>query len=289
MLELLRNGQMGKNIVLTPQQYLVQQIFLLNPLLLPVPVIGLIWLFVRSQWRWLAYGYLLLIAAMIALHGKDYYPADVYPYLIAAGAVPIEAWTRRGAAVLRPALALAATACGLWMVPFVLPVLPEQQFIAYRTGAMAALHVKRIESEHHREAALGQDYADMHGWPQFASTVAQVYASLPPAERARAAIKTSNYGEAAAIDVFGARYHLPPAISGHNQYYLWGTHGYTGDVLIDVNGDCGAKEHFFRESHLAARFSSPYVMPYEDNLPIMVCRGIKKPLADIWPAVKEYI
>jgi hypothetical protein len=288
MLELLRNGQMGKNVILSPAQFLLQQLFLLNPLLTLIPIAGFVWLIVQRQWRWLAFSYAILIAMMIVMHGKDYYPADVYPYLIAAGAIPIEQWTRRSAAILQPAAIVLAVAAGSWTVPFVLPVLPEQQLVAYRSGVFAALHVAPNESEHHRPAAMGQDYADEHGWPQLAATVARVYLSLPPRDRARTAIVASNYGEAAAIDFFGAQYGLPPALSGHNQYFLWGTRGYTGDVLIDVNGDCGAKEHLFLQSRKAAVFSAPYVMPYENDLPIMLCRGIKKPLAEIWPAVKDY-
>ncbi len=38
----------------------------------------------------------------------------------------------------------------------------------------------------------------------------------------------------------------------------------------------------------AATFTSLWIAPYEDNLPIMVCRGIKKPLAELWPMVKSY-
>ena len=40
-------------------------------------------------------------------------------------------------------------------------------------------------------------------------------------------------------------------LSGHNQYFLWGTHGYSGNVVIDVAGDCGAREHLFASSELA--------------------------------------
>jgi hypothetical protein len=290
MLELLRNGQMGKNVMLTPVQYLLQQVFLLNPLLIAVPLIGLAWLALRAQWRWMAYTFVILMAAMIVLHGKDYYPADVYPYLIAAGAIPVERWTQRFAAVLQPAIVILAIAAGAWMVPFVLPVLSEPQLVAYRQAVGRALGVKPIAGEHHRtQPALGQDFADMHGWPQLAQTVAKVYLALPPGARARAVIKASNYGEAAAIDFFGGKYALPPAISGHNQYYLWGTHRYTGDVLIDVNGDCGGASHFFRHSVRAATFHAPYVMDYEDNIPIMVCRGIKAPLSTIWFSQKDYI
>jgi hypothetical protein len=152
------------------------------------------------------------------------------------------------------------------------------------------LHISRqsIATEHNRPAALPQDWADMHGWPELAATVAQVYESLPSADRAQAAIVAGNYGEAAAIDFFGRQYGLPPALSGHNQYFLWGTHGYSGNVIIDVAGDCGARQHLFASSERAATFTAPWVMPYENGIPIMVCRGIQRPLAELWPSLKNY-
>ena len=52
------------------------------------------------------------------------------------------------------------------------------------------------------------------------------YRSLPPEDRSRACVFGRNYGEAGAIDFFGARDGLPRAVSGHNSYYLWGP----GDV-----------------------------------------------------------
>ena len=48
------------------------------------------------------------------------------------------------------------------------------------------------------------------------------YRSLPPEDRSRACVFGRNYGEAGAIDFFGARDGLPRAVSGHNSYYLWG-------------------------------------------------------------------
>ncbi len=29
-------------------------------------------------------------------------------------------------------------------------------------------------------------------------------------------------------------------------------------------------------------------MPYESNIPIMVCRGIHEPLSELWPSLKVY-
>jgi hypothetical protein len=226
---------------------------------------------------------------MMALHGKHYYPADVYPYLMAAGGVAIEAWTTRGK-MLRPAVATALIVLGLVFVPFAMPILPEPQAVSYTHWVFGLLHIPRkaVATEQGRMAALPQDWADMHGWPELAALVGNVYQSLPAGDRRQAAIVAQNYGEAAAIDFFGKAYGLPPVISSHNQYYLWGTHGATGNVIIDVAGDCGAREHLFATSERAATFTSPWVMPYENDIPIMVCRGIQKPLAELWPNIKAY-
>lgn len=291
MLELLRAGQNGKNLIVGPGTFLFQEIVITGLFLAVFWVIGLLWLLRSPLFRFLGYAYVILIAEMIVFHGKHYYPADVYPILIAAAAVPIEAWTR-GRTVLRSAVVAYAFVFGLLFVPFSLPVLPESSFIAYQDRVQSVLHIssKTIATEHNRETStLPGDWADMHGWPQLAQAVARVYQTLSPADRARTAIVASNYGEAAAIDFFGAQYHLPPALSGHNQYFLWGTRGYSGEVLIDVGGDCGAKDRLFRSSMRATVFTSRYGISYEQHLPIMLCRGIKKPLAEIWPAVKEYI
>jgi hypothetical protein len=288
MWQLLRDAQItGKNVVLSPAAYVAQQILITNPLLAPVWIAGLVRAFADARLRWVGWTYVLLLAAMIALHGKNYYPADVYPLLVATGALTIERWTQR-ATIARPVVAVAAVLFSLWMIPLVEPILPEQTIANYDAALQRALHLSAA-SEVHRPVSIGQDFADMHGWPQLAALVARVYDSLPPAERSRAAIVASNYGEAAAIDFFGGPYRLPPVLSGHNNYWLWGTHGYDGSVVVDVNGDCGAQGHFFRSSVRAATFDAPWIMSYEQNIPIMICRGIRVPLAQIWPEMREYI
>src|SRR4029077_15922908 len=118
----------------------------------------------------------------------------------------------------------------------------------------------------------------MTGWPELAGTVASVYKSLRPDERARAAIFARSAGEAAAIDIFGKPYGLPPALSGNDNYWIWGPRGFSGDVLIDVNGNLKVARGRFRSVQLAATFRNPYAMPYENNVPIYICRGIRAPL-----------
>jgi hypothetical protein len=289
MWELLRNGASGKNLVPSPLLFLFQQLLLTNLFASPVWIVGLIWLFGNATARFLGYTYVILIVLMIALHAKDYYPADVYPIVMAAGGVAIESWVRMP--VLRGAIVAAVVAAGLFFAPFSLPVLSEPAMVSYGAFVGNALHIKRsaMQTERHRTSLLPEDWADMHGWPELAATVAQIYDALPPEERAQAAVVASNYGEAAAIDFFGPQYHLPPALSGHNNYWLWGTHGYSGNVIIDVNGDCGAAGHLFRTSRQAARSDPPWVISYEQNIPIMVCTGIRTPIAQLWPKLRLYI
>ncbi len=285
MLELLRAGQRGKNVVFGPLDYLVQQVLITNPVLAIVWIAGFAWTLLRPGLRWLGIASAAAIAIVIALHGKDYYACGVYPALFAAGAVAIEAWTAR-ARLLRPAALGVAAACGALLLPFVVPLLPEASFVSYADAVTGFLGVKPKPSEHHAQALLPQTYADMHGWPELAAAVGRAVAMLAPEERARALIKTPNYGEASAINFFGRG--LPPAVSGHNQYFLWGPQGRDGDVLIDVDGDCGAKHHVFASTQDAGVFTAPWVMPYEDRLPIRICRGIRRPLSELWPLVKNY-
>ena len=292
MWELLRNGASGKNLVPSPLLFLVQQLLLTNLFAAPIWIVGLVWLLRSSTARFLGYTYIVLIVFMIALHAKHYYPADVYPILMAPGGVPIERWTRRSA-VGRIAIVTASLAAWLFFAPFSLPVLTETAMLRYMSFVGRILPIPRstMQTEHGRYSPLPEDWADMHGWPQLASTVATIYYALPAQERDQAAIVASNYGEAAAIDFFGPTYGLPPAISGHNNYWLWGTHGYSGNVVIDVNGDCGRHDFpgLFRNARTVAHFNSSWVISYERDIPISVCAGITQPLAKLWPRLRNYI
>ena len=285
MIELLRNGQHGKNVVLSPLGYLAAQIEMTGLLLGAICLCGLVWLLTRNGTRWLGYAYILLIAMMIALHAKDYYPAAVYSILLAAGGVALEAWTARVRA-LRPIIAGLAVAEGLVVLPMVVPVLPVQALMAYTH----ALGKGPSSSEHHRMGVLSQDFADMHGWPEMVSSVARVYDSLPAQERRDTVVLADNYGEAAAVDVLGRPLGLPAAASGHNSYYLWGPRNAGRPTVIDINGDVSDARKVCATATLAATAgTSPYAMPYEQNVPIVLCRGLRISLGALWPRTKHYI
>ncbi|HEX5275410.1 MAG TPA: glycosyltransferase family 39 protein [Candidatus Rubrimentiphilum sp.] len=285
MLQLLHNDY-GK-FLLTDPPFPLQQILIMNPALSIVWLTGLVWLLFRRATRFLGLGYIALIGVMWALDAKDYYPGPVYTYLIAAGAVMIERWTATHR-VWRTATVAAILAFAIPSAPFVLPALPLKTFIAYQESLGRLFHLR-----FHTDRTAGNDvpiqyYADMTGWPELAAEVGRIYAELPPAQRAQAAILTRNAGEAAALDVYGKRYGLPPALSGNNNYWLWGPRHFTGNVLIDVHGSLPQERSRFDSVRLAATFRNRYAMPYENNVPIYVCLGIHRPLAALWPALQNY-
>lgn len=288
---LLHDADETKNTVLSPPLYLGAQVLITNPLIALVWLIGLVTVLRRPTFRFVGFAYFLLIAQMIVLHAKHYYPGNVYPILIAAGAVTIEAWTAR-AVWVRTVAIVYVFAAGIVLVPFVMPVLPERAMSAYDDVVARIVGGQSINMARTDRVALGTlppDWQDMHGWPELTAQVAQVYYSLPPREREQAAIYTKNYGEAAAIDYFGGPYRLPPAISGNDQYFLWGARGSRGEVVIDVNGECFPDAHLFRSRRVVARFSDAWARPFENNAPISICEGITTPLSDYWPNLRSYI
>jgi hypothetical protein len=196
----------------------------------------------------------------------------------------MERWLTRQ--VARNALLAVVAVVGALLSPMAIPILPVETYIAYAKAMGVA--PSALATEHIKLGILPQHFADMFGWPQMAARVAAVYNALPPADRAKAVFFGQNYGEAAAIDVFGRPLGLPPAISGHNNYFVWGPQGHDGSVVILIGGNRAQMQKQFRSLDRAGTIDAPYAIPYETNQPIYVLRGLKEPLADLWPQLKHY-
>lgn len=284
ILQMVANQQRETLAERGPLQALAQQIVVTNPFLAPFWIAGLAFVFRRAQLRWIGWACVLTVGVLIAFHGRNYYTGDAYPVLLAAGAVACERGMRMlGKRLLSVAYVVAAA---LPTIPFVLPILPAPALAHVVASTRRAVPI-RVSPERHPDAPITDNFAGMEGWPQLAATVARVYRSLPPQQRAHAAIFTKNFAEASAIDVYGKRYGLPPAISGNNAYWTWGPRGYDGRVLIDVNGTCGPA--FARRRVAVVRLSDRWAMLAERNAPISICYDLREPLARYWPSVRTYL
>ena len=284
--ELLRNGADGKNVVVAPLAFELNQILSLNPWFAPLWIAGIVAPFrmrVLAPLRGLALAFVLVTLVMIALHAKDYYLAAAYGAMFALGAVALERLLRN--ALARAAYVALAVAFSAIVAPIALPVLAPDALLGY----LRALHVTPAASETNQIGnPLPQTFADQFGWRELARTVALAYAKLPPGERERTAVIARNYGEAAALDVYGRELGLPPALSGHNTYFLWGTAGYDGASVLRVNGDAAYWKGIYRDVRIVATFGSPDAMAYERNRPILWCRGPRKPFSAIWSDLRTY-
>jgi len=206
--------------------------------------------------------------------------------LFAGGAVAIEPFVqRRNWNWLKPASVAVLTVGGLILLPYVIPVLPVDTFIRYEN--FLGLHPATGERGPADE--LPQVYANQFGWENQVATVAKVYNSLTPEERARTLFYCSNYGEAGAIDFFGKKYGLPKASSGHNNYWYWGPQNPHADMVITVGESKRAVERSFNRVDLAATVVSPHATYFETNLPIFIGRDMKAPLTELWPRTKHFI
>lgn len=289
-LEFVRNASGGKNAHVSPVGFLANQILALHPLTLPVWLVGLIVCVRTPAYRLLGCLYLVpMLIFMATESARTDYLAPAYPALLAVGAVTIaRAAERRQWRWAMPAIAAPLAITGLLLMPIALPVLSPAKMKAL-TALLSGAGVNDPSKEQGKTAQLPQYYADQFGWRELTAEVGRVYASLPPADRAQAVIFTANYGEAGALTFFGEPYRLPPVISGHNNYYLWGPGNASGDVVIVVGyRDPSDLRQSFRDVTAAGMTACTYCMDYENRVPIFVARGPLKPIAELWPSVKHY-
>jgi hypothetical protein len=288
-LEFIRNATGEKMVEVAPLEFIRGQLSMFGPSVVPLWLGGLVYLLVAREarsYRVLGWIYLVVFAILL-LSGSSRagYLGPAYSWLLAAGAVAWEAWVaRRGIRWLEAATLAVVVGFGVLYLPFSLPVLPVETYISYADR----LGVGPTTEERKELAELPQGYADRHGWDELVDTVAGVHESLSPEEREVATIFTYNYGNSGAIDHLGRNHGLPPSISGHNNYWLWGPGEATGEVVLVVGGSDEGLRRLFDRVERAATIDCRYCMPYEDDKPVWIARGIRRPLSQVWPDLKHY-
>jgi 4-amino-4-deoxy-L-arabinose transferase-like glycosyltransferase len=276
----------GRNVPLGFFSFFGQEALSMLPLALPVWLGGQ-WFFFSRQgkdFRALGWAWIFTAAVILTLDPRVYYLFPAFPILFAGGGVIWESWLAgprlRWVRLGYPALMIAN---GILFAPMAIPLLPPQTYIHYTE----ALHLRQPRIETHKLGPLPQIFADQFGWKEMAETVAKVYNALPPDVRAKTAIFGQNYGQAGAIDLFGPKYGLPAAISGHQSYFLWGPRGYTGESMIVMDDNRERLEQLFTSVTKVAGVYNQYSMPYE-HFDVFYCRGLKWPLKEVWPKIKHW-
>ena len=266
------NSTLGASIGFVPAQLVV-----VGPLLAFVWIPGLRRLGADDVGRPFAIAYGVLVVLYCLTGAKPYYLAGMYGVLFAGGGVR---WEERLAA--RPAprafrsmrnLVGVCLLGAVALAPLTLPVRPE-----------AAL------ARSSWEGGINKDLSATVGWDFVVRQVAGVASALPPRQRDRLVILTGDYGAAGAVDLYGHRYGLPRAISGHNTYWWWGPGPSPDDsTTIAVNLPGSLLRRYFARVQPAGQVLAPHgVWTEERGAPIWICSGQTVPWARAWPALRHY-
>jgi hypothetical protein len=326
-LELMRNiRESGRDVARGPIAFIADQALIMNPLLFPLWVGGLVWLFFGTEgrrYRIFGWAFLVMLVTFIVMKGKNYYLAPAYPILFAAGAIAFERLTVQspmsnvqsqettgtlnagtlttGTAGVSPADRgssptvregvrwLLRTYVGLIVLTAAALAPFSLPILSPDTYIryQSALGFEPPKSEHQNTGPLPQHFADEFGWEEMTRAVADVYHKLPPEERAQAAIFANSYGQAGAIDFFGPKYGLPKAISNHQNYWLWGPHNYTGAIVIVLGSDGDGDREHFQTVEPVGRTFHPYSRR-DEHFDIFLCRNLNQPLQTLWPNIKSW-
>jgi hypothetical protein len=299
-IELMHNIRAeGRDVILPLPQYFFQQTLLIHPFTAPIWLTGLFALLFSARlkpYRVLGWCYLTCFTVFFVLHGKNYYLAPVYPMLLAAGAVIIESAIegRKTDAPenvaprrtwLKAAIIVALLAFGAHLAPVTVPILSPDSFLAYAKHLPMKLPV--MEHDHAR-AALPQWYADQFGWQEIVAETAVAWNNLPVDDRRDCGIFAQDYGQAGAIDFLGRPYGLPPSLSGHQTWFLWGPRGYSGNCMIVLDDSRERLEQLWDHvEYVGTSADNPYAL--EKQIDVYICRGAKfGTFAQLWPQVKRW-
>lgn len=252
-----------------------------SPLLAPLWLAGLYYFFADrdgKRYRMLGWLYVIPVALLFAMKGRDYYAGAVYPMLLAAGCV---LWDRLVALLARQSKIRWLGATWAWALRIV-------TFAAIALGAYGAgriiLPLGPISTNNFALKNNG-DLREEIGWTDLVAEVARIRDSLSLDERAHLGIIAGNYGETGAIDLYGPKYGLPQATSGTNTAWYRGYGDPPPQTLIVVGSPRSYVDETFQSCRLAGHDGNPYGIHNEESVDhpdIFVCGPPRQPWPDFW-------
>jgi 4-amino-4-deoxy-L-arabinose transferase-like glycosyltransferase len=242
-------------------------LLLLGPGLVPMLVAGIVGLLRRPEWRSLRFlaAALPVLLVLVFLSGSQfYYPLGLLACLYAIGCVPAAEWVQRGRRW--PYVAIAVNAVVAAVIS--LPILPLNLLSATPIPDM------------------NQATADQVGWREY---VAQIEQAVEHADVSadEAVILATNYGEAGALDRFGAD-SLPPVVSGHNALGELARPGDDVATVIVVGDQLRALESDFESCERVDSLDHGLGVDNEEQgAPIGICRGPLGPWSEFWSRIQH--
>lgn len=282
--EFYRNITADKNVYTPPLQFILMQAMAYSFISFPLWLSGIIFLIFSKRMREYKFtGFLFLILFLFMLITGSSRPdrsAFIYPIAFAGGSILLESILSKKRAVITKTIFFFLIFLGIPAgIPLTLPYLSYSQVYEY-TKFLGF----NTEGEKGKNPPIPQLLADRIGWKERAELVIKAYNNLSEEDKKNTIITASNYGKAGAIDYYGRQYGLPPAVSGHNNYYYWSKNRLKGNIVLKL----GEKKYFEEYKHTyndvimtGEVYYHPYVSPNENYLTVFICKGPKHPLEEI--------
>ncbi|MDA4131193.1 MAG: glycosyltransferase family 39 protein, partial [Thaumarchaeota archaeon] len=274
-----------------PIGFLALQLLIMNPVNLPLVIAGLVFYLRRpagSQFKLLGVAYIVLLIVFALTNAKPYFIGPMYPFLFAGGSLLFTAATSRRWVwwLTRRVFPVVLVGFTIFFAPLLMPVLPPATY-ASTYGSLSVLG--NSAAAQNTAGVFPQYLGDRFGWDTMVTTVSQIYHNLPSQEQSQACIFASNYGEAGALIFLGKQNGLPPVISGHNNFYIWGPGPCVGKSLfITVGASLSDLQFLFGNVTQVGLITCSYCMGSENDLPVYLASQLKGTLQDIWPQVKSF-
>jgi 4-amino-4-deoxy-L-arabinose transferase-like glycosyltransferase len=251
-----------------------------NIVTVPLWIAGLSFYFLMPEgkrFRMIGWMFAVPFFLFLLAGGRNYYLAPAYPMLLAAGAVVWERWLPMlGRVSLRAAIGTTVvllTAGAIFSAIVMLPIHPVKSPL---WNFSAGIH---------------DNFAEQIGWEDLTATVATIYGAIPEEEKRTTTILTGNYGQAGAINLYGPRYGLPPAISGVNSYWLRGWGEIAPQTAIVLGYSAEGASRLFEQCEEVAVVTNRHGVENEETThhPIIrLCRSPRFAWADAWPHLRRF-
>jgi hypothetical protein len=284
-LEFYRNAALYKNVAQPAIAVIMDQVGSANLGAFPLWCMGLFALLISKQlgrFRHLGWIYVVLLVLMIASQqARSDRMLGIYPLMFAAGAVW---WESRRKAWMIYLLGVLVSVSGVIYALAIMPILPPDKL----AGHAQTLGVTRqVEAGPGKVSPLPQLLADRFAWQSYVDQVVEAVSTLTPEEQEKAAILTPSYGHAGALVLLGPK-DLPPVISGHNTWHLWGLPEKPIEVLVSVGYGPTTLGSMFEQVEQVDETRCNYCMAWRNGMEIMVSRVVRVPIQERWPDLKHF-
>jgi hypothetical protein len=277
-----------------PVQFFMSLFFFwLNPLFLPIWLLGLVYTLFHKEgrkYRILGFTSLILVLfyiGLMKLEAREMVSA-CFP-ILTTGAVWLEkmltatAANRKSISWLKRAYIGVILVSAVLMAPMSLPILSPPVLAQYWSATPDF-----IKNGDYELGIMPQHHRFSMGWPEIVKDIATVYHSLSEADRKNCKIWTGFYWDAGAINLLGKKYDLPEATSNCLSYQIWGEEqfksGKTPEVAIMLDDFTPFPAYsYFKEVNPAKSFNANKYSVYRGGcLTIYICRKPKATFGEAW-------